>query len=382
MRIAFYAPMKPPDHRVPSGDRRMARLFLKALAAAGHEVEVASRFRAYEGRGNRARQRTLAARGRAEAKRLAERYGRARLAPELWFTYHLYHKAPDWLGPAVSTALGIPYVAAEASDAAKQGNGPWAAGYRAAADAIGGAHTVLALTRHDLPGLEPRIGAGGRLVFLPPFLEALPAATPRGRARRTLAAALDGLDPEQPWLLTVAMMRPGDKLRSYRVLAETLRRLNDRSRQLIVVGDGAARNEVEAGFAGIEGVFFAGRRGPGFLKLARAAADVFPWPAVGEAYGMAILEAQAAGLPVVAGAARGVPDVVRDGRSALLAPPDQPEALAQALDALLADPVLRAAMAEAARRFVASERTLAVTVPVLKDILEETRQRFAAAAGR
>lgn len=373
--------MKPADHRVPSGDRRMARLFLKALAAAGHEVQVASRFRAYEGGGNRARQRTLAARGRAEAKRLADRYGRSRLAPELWFTYHLYHKAPDWLGPAVSKALGIPYVAAEASDAAKQGNGPWAAGYQAAADAIASAHTVIALTRHDMPGLGPRIGAGARLVFLPPFLEALPAATSRARARSTLVAALDGLDPDRPWLLTVAMMRPGDKLRSYRMLAATLRHLNDRSRQLIVVGDGAARNEVEACFAGIEGVVFAGRRGPGFLKTARAAADIFPWPAVGEAYGMAILEAQAAGLPVVAGAARGVPDVVRDGHSALLAPPDQPEALARALDALLADPVLRATMGELAREFVTSERTLATTVPELNGILEETRQRFAAEAG-
>ncbi len=372
--------MKPADHRVPSGDRRMARLFLKALAAAGHEVEVASRFRAYEGRGDPARQRTLAARGRAEAKRLAGHYGGVPAAPELWFTYHLYHKAPDWLGPAVSKALGIPYVAAEASDAAKQVSGPWAAGYQAAAEAIGRAHTVVALTRHDMPGLGPRIGAGGRLVFLPPFLEALPAAISRGRARGKLAAALDGLDPERPWLLTVAMMRPGDKLRSYRVLAQTLRHLNDRRRQLIVAGDGAARREVEACFAGIEGVVFAGRRGPGFLKTARAAADVFAWPGVGEAYGMAILEAQAAGLPVVAGATRGVPDVVRDGHSALLAPPDEPEALARALDTLLADPVLRAALGESARRFVASERTLATTVPVLNGILEETRQRFAAGA--
>ena len=36
MRIAFYAPLKPPDHPVPSGDRRMARLLMAALATAGH----------------------------------------------------------------------------------------------------------------------------------------------------------------------------------------------------------------------------------------------------------------------------------------------------------------------------------------------------------
>ena len=45
-------------------------------------------------------------------------------APELWFTYHLYHKAPDWLGPRIAGALGIPYVVAEASFAPKQAGGP------------------------------------------------------------------------------------------------------------------------------------------------------------------------------------------------------------------------------------------------------------------
>jgi len=44
--------------------------------------------------------------------------------PALWFTYHLYHKAPDHIGPVVARQLGIPYVLAEASYAAKQARGP------------------------------------------------------------------------------------------------------------------------------------------------------------------------------------------------------------------------------------------------------------------
>ena len=40
MRVAFYSPLKPPDHPVPSGDRRMARLLIQALELAGNEVEL------------------------------------------------------------------------------------------------------------------------------------------------------------------------------------------------------------------------------------------------------------------------------------------------------------------------------------------------------
>ena len=72
MRIAFYAPMKPPDHPNPSGDRRMARLLMAALEAAGHEVTLASRFRAWEGTGDNRRQAELRRQGRAEAEDLIE----------------------------------------------------------------------------------------------------------------------------------------------------------------------------------------------------------------------------------------------------------------------------------------------------------------------
>src|SRR5215472_3881449 len=99
MRIAFYAPLKPPDHPVPSGDRQMARLFLAALRCAGHEPVLASRFRSFEGRGDQHRQARLAAFGKKLADRFVRRCRTAPAdAPDLWFTYHIYHKAPDWLG--------------------------------------------------------------------------------------------------------------------------------------------------------------------------------------------------------------------------------------------------------------------------------------------
>ena len=74
MRVAFYAPLKPPDFPIPSGDRTVARLLMRALGAAGHEVEIASRFRSRDGGGDPARQDRMRRIGGRLAKRLIRRY--------------------------------------------------------------------------------------------------------------------------------------------------------------------------------------------------------------------------------------------------------------------------------------------------------------------
>src|SRR5258708_3830461 len=112
MRIAFYAPLKSPTHGTPSGDRRVAGLLMDALAHAGHRVQVASTFRTYDGDGDEPRQRALRAQGEALAEQLAADWQAAPAdeRPQLWFTYHLYYKAPDWLGPAGGGAPRLSFV--------------------------------------------------------------------------------------------------------------------------------------------------------------------------------------------------------------------------------------------------------------------------------
>ena len=90
--------------------------------------------------------------------------------PELWFTYHLYHKAPDLLGSRGLHGLGIPYVVAEASTARKRAAGRWALGYAAAAAAIRRADLILGLNPADDDGVRPLL-ADARLRPLPPFLD-------------------------------------------------------------------------------------------------------------------------------------------------------------------------------------------------------------------
>jgi glycosyltransferase involved in cell wall biosynthesis len=77
--------------------------------------------------------------------------------------------------------------------------------------------------------------------------------------------------------------------------------------------------------------------------------DLVVHPAGREGLGLAVIEAQAAGVPVVACAAGGVPEIVREGETGLLVPPGDAAALAAAIVALLRNPGRRQAMGEAAR---------------------------------
>ena len=363
MRVAFYAPMKPPHHPSPSGDRRMAGLLMAALRAAGHAVETASAFRSYDGAGDSVRQRRLGAVGARLAARLVRRYGARTSAerPDAWFTYHLYHKAPDWLGPEVADALGIPYLVAEASHAPKQRDGPWALGHAQAARAIARADLVFGLNPADGPCMLPLLSLPGRLVPLRPFLDARPyaAAADGRRCHRAAIAASLGIDASTPWLLSVAMMRQGDKLASYRVLGEALARLEKRPWRLLVAGDGPARPDVKAALAGVaRRVHWLGEREASTLPAIYAASDLYVWPAVNEAYGVAFLEAAAAGLPAVAGASGGVPEIVADGTTGLLVPAGNAGAFAEAAGRLLDRPGWRRALGRAARRIAATEHGL------------------------
>nr|WP_184436617.1 glycosyltransferase family 4 protein [Roseospira goensis] len=365
--------MKAPDHPVPSGDRQIARGFVAALDRAGFAPALACRFRAWEGRGDAGRQARLARAGLWLADRLARHWAvrPSEERPRLWFTYHLYHKAPDWLGPAVSARLGIPYVVAEASRALKQQHGPWARGFAAAEAALAQAAAVVAMTARGAHGLAPVVG--DRLVRLAPFLAdpALtdPAPVDRAAARAALAAA-HGLDPARRWLVTVAMMRPGDKLASYRLLADAVRRLDGAPAwSLLVAGDGPARADVAAAFAGLP-VTWLGALDPEALRTLYGAGDLFVWPGLREGYGMAYIEAQAHGLPVVACDSGGVADVVRDGDGGRLVPPHDPAALAAAAAALLGDDAARADQGARARRKARAEHGLDRAAATLRATLE------------
>jgi glycosyltransferase involved in cell wall biosynthesis len=180
-------------------------------------------------------------------------------------------------------------------------------------------------------------------------------------------------------LIAVAMMRRGDKLASYRILGDALSRLIDLDWSLEVVGDGPARPEVGSALAPLGArVIWAGALGPAEIAAHLAAADLCVWPAVNEAFGMALLEAQASGLPVVAGGGGGVAEIVVPGVTGLLAPPGDAAGFAAAARRLIVDRALRERCAAAARRQVLAEHDLPAAADRLAAMILALRPAHAA----
>jgi glycosyltransferase involved in cell wall biosynthesis len=366
LKIAFYAPMKPLDDPTPSGDRQMGRAIVGILERSGHEVRVASRFRAWCRSGGDDAMLYLAGEARGEADRVLRDWQAEGYRPDLVLTYHVYHKAPDWIGPALSRATGAAYVIVEGARALKQKDGRWAVGFAAADAAFDQADAVVAIHAEDAGGLEPVVPTE-RLSLLPPFIDTRRFREAAGS--RALAGA--------PRLLTVAMMRDGDKRASYEILAGALARLGDRPWRLTVAGDGPAACAIRAMFPA-ERTSFLGLLPPEEMANVYADADLFVWPAINEAYGLVLLEAQAAGLPVVAGRTGGVPDIVADGETGLLTTEGDEAAFAAAVAGLLDDPDRMARMGRAAADKAAGKHDADAAGRQLREIIAAAVDRHRA----
>jgi glycosyltransferase involved in cell wall biosynthesis len=147
--------------------------------------------------------------------------------------------------------------------------------------------------------------------------------------------------------------------------------------KLVIAGSGREEDNLSRQVKGLNitnSVFMVGGLTRGKVAQLMAAADVFALPSKVESFGLALLEASAAGVPVVCSNAGGVPEVFRDGFNALLYPPEDDSAMAKAIIRLIQDgelaKTISANAVETARRFtweMAAERTLRVYEEALQE---------------
>jgi glycosyltransferase involved in cell wall biosynthesis len=170
---------------------------------------------------------------------------------------------------------------------------------------------------------------------------AVHATVPNGIAPAPAPADRASLGVDGRLLVTVGRLTPAkNQVLAVRALAYVP------DATLVVVGDGPERAALEAAAEPLDGrVVFTGMRLD--ARAIAGAADVVVIPSASEGLPLAALEALAAGRPVVATAVRGLRDLLEDGRTALLVPPGDPEALAGAVRRLLDDPALARSLADA-----------------------------------
>lgn len=134
---------------------------------------------------------------------------------------------------------------------------------------------------------------------------------------------------------------------------------------LLIVGDGPLRSELETRSRNLTNVTLLGSIAD--TRKILSASDLFVLPSVNEGFGIAIIEAMAAGLPVVSTSSGGIPEVVTEG-TGLLVEPNNSEALAIAIRSCLTGTIDTHAMGLAGRKRVESHFTPGVYVDQLEAI--------------
>jgi glycosyltransferase involved in cell wall biosynthesis len=194
--------------------------------------------------------------------------------------------------------------------------------------------------------------------------------------RSERAAVRDELGVEDDTVLigTVANYHPK---KDWPNVLQAARLLADRgvAVQVCAVGQGPLEAQVDALYRelGLEGVVTLTGYRPDAVRV-MAGCDVFVLGSKWEGLPVALMEAAALGLPIVATSVGGIPDAFRDGVDAVLVPPGSADALADALEVLVRDPGRRAALGEAASKR-AQDFDVTRAVARLEDLYRQVAKR-------
>jgi N-acetyl-alpha-D-glucosaminyl L-malate synthase BshA len=167
-------------------------------------------------------------------------------------------------------------------------------------------------------------------------------------------------------VLHVSNFRPVKRVDA---VVDVFRRIRRRVRaRLILVGDGPDRPRVEQlvadwGLGDVVTVAGEQQNLVPFLSIA----DLFLLPSAQESFGLAALEAMACGVPVVASNVGGLPEIVDDGVTGFVCPPDAVDAMAERSISLLTDPSLHARIAQHAVDLVRGRYTTDLVVPLYEN---------------
>jgi N-acetyl-alpha-D-glucosaminyl L-malate synthase BshA len=208
-----------------------------------------------------------------------------------------------------------------------------------------------------------QVGVRGEITVIPNFLD---CTQYRRRSEPDLRARLCPADRCEAIVIHISNFRP---VKRVEVALEVFRRIRERVRaRFVLVGDGPVRADVKhraEAYGLSHDVVFAGEQEDPIAWL--SVADLFLLPSIAESFGLAALEAMACEVPVVASKIGGLPEIVEDGVTGFVCPPNDVEGMAERGVALLKDRALRDRIATTARQMVVSRYCTDRIVPMYEE---------------
>ena len=366
MRISFYTPFKPLDHANPSGDLMIARGLYGYLKNQGNKILIMSNFRSrwvfwkpwiwtWLIRDTRRIMRTIDPNG-----------------VDLWFTYHSYYKAPDLLGSFISRRLKIPYVIFQGiySTKRKRDWKTWP-GFVLNRAALCAADHVFSNKKVDYLNMK-RLLPSQRITYVKPGISPHAFSFDAG-ARDELKKLWDV--GNEPVVLSAAMFRPDVKTQGLSLVIRVCGELFRKGLRfyLVIAGEGRERNLLlQLSKEHLPGrVRFVGKIPRNEMYRFYSAGDIFAFPGIKESLGMVFLEAQSCGIPVVAFANGGIPEVVRDGETGFLVPLYDSDRFAEAIEFLLTKRDIRQKMGHTAQVHVRESHDININYKEMEKVLED-----------
>jgi N-acetyl-alpha-D-glucosaminyl L-malate synthase BshA len=238
---------------------------------------------------------------------------------------------------------------------------------RVVAFSIERSHGVTAVSHSLKAGTIAALGIQHEIRVIPNFLDC------QEYRRRPDPALRERICPADRWeavVLHVSNFRP---VKRVDVALDVFRLIRRRVRaRFVLVGDGPVRADIERRVAeyGLTGdVEFAGEQQDIISWL--SAADLLLLPSAQESFGLAALEAMACEVPVVASNVGGLPEIIEDGVTGFVCPPDAVEMMADRGVAVLTDPTLRASITRHAVQLVRERYCTELVVPMYEAAYRE-----------
>ena len=194
----------------------------------------------------------------------------------------------------------------------------------------------------------------------------------RRKAKHNLSRVLK-LPAKIPYVVTVAMMRNDIKAHSYKLLANCALKHRNQKWALLIAGDGPMRNEIENWFAGVNNVRFLGILHGSSLTDLYLAGDFMAWPALREGCAMALLEATASGLPILAGKRPGLEQFVKNGKTGILCPEGATAEFEDRFNLLLSHPEYCKKLRAGCENYIKKSHTINKAAEKLNKVLSQVK---------